>query len=143
MCLFLLFFKHKTAYEMRISDWSSDVCSSDLASGFAEDALLQPTLLAAFPRQMTERFQPTILAHRLRAEIVATELANRMVNRSGIVLPFALAEEEGCALGQVAAAYAVEIGRASCRERVCQSGVDLGGRRTFKKKKHHTQQPSR
>src|SRR3546814_6825767 len=28
-CFF--FFKHKTAYEMRISDWSSDVCSSDLA----------------------------------------------------------------------------------------------------------------
>src|SRR3546814_9946282 len=28
--LFLLFFKQKTAYEMRISDWSSDVCSSDL-----------------------------------------------------------------------------------------------------------------
>src|SRR3546814_3814368 len=28
-CLF--FFKQKTAYEMRISDWSSDVCSSDLA----------------------------------------------------------------------------------------------------------------
>src|SRR3546814_10433876 len=30
----LFFFKQKTAYEMRISDWSSDVCSSDL-SGFA------------------------------------------------------------------------------------------------------------
>src|SRR3546814_7070681 len=32
MCLLLLFFffKQKTAYEMRISDWSSDVCSSDL-----------------------------------------------------------------------------------------------------------------
>src|SRR3546814_5825308 len=28
-----LFFKQKTAYEMRISDWSSDVCSSDLALG--------------------------------------------------------------------------------------------------------------
>src|SRR3546814_8114468 len=28
----LLFFKQKTAYEMRISDWSSDVCSSDLAT---------------------------------------------------------------------------------------------------------------
>src|SRR3546814_7702216 len=27
---FLFFFKQKTAYEMRISDWSSDVCSSDL-----------------------------------------------------------------------------------------------------------------
>src|SRR3546814_7042428 len=29
---FLFFFKQKTAYEMRISDWSSDVCSSDLSS---------------------------------------------------------------------------------------------------------------
>src|SRR3546814_20802497 len=31
VCLFF-FFKQKTAYEMRISDWSSDVCSSDLTS---------------------------------------------------------------------------------------------------------------
>src|SRR3546814_4496922 len=30
MCFFFFFFKQKTAYEMRISDWSSDVCSSDL-----------------------------------------------------------------------------------------------------------------
>src|SRR3546814_11177306 len=30
-CLLLVFFKQKTAYEMRISDWSSDVCSSDLS----------------------------------------------------------------------------------------------------------------
>src|SRR3546814_6469748 len=29
-CAFFFFFKQKTAYEMRISDWSSDVCSSDL-----------------------------------------------------------------------------------------------------------------
>src|SRR3546814_4524950 len=29
---FFVFFKQKTAYEMRISDWSSDVCSSDLSS---------------------------------------------------------------------------------------------------------------
>src|SRR3546814_2805326 len=32
MCVF--FFKQKTAYEMRISDWSSDVCSSDLQFGW-------------------------------------------------------------------------------------------------------------
>src|SRR3546814_10239399 len=39
-CIFLMicigvffFFKQKTAYEMRISDWSSDVCSSDLSPG--------------------------------------------------------------------------------------------------------------
>src|SRR3546814_5189573 len=31
------FFKQKTAYEMRISDWSSDVCSSDLAGGMHLD----------------------------------------------------------------------------------------------------------
>src|SRR3546814_14190962 len=30
MYIFFFFFKQKTAYEMRISDWSSDVCSSDL-----------------------------------------------------------------------------------------------------------------
>src|SRR3546814_9046133 len=29
-CLYFFFFKQKTAYDMRISDWSSDVCSSDL-----------------------------------------------------------------------------------------------------------------
>src|SRR3546814_7883867 len=39
-CLFLIFllfffFKQKTAYEMRISDWSSDVCSSDLPEAMA------------------------------------------------------------------------------------------------------------
>src|SRR3546814_3052463 len=31
LVIFVFFFKHKTAYEMRISDWSSNVCSSDLA----------------------------------------------------------------------------------------------------------------
>src|SRR3546814_12928931 len=31
---FFFFFKQKTAYEMRISDWSSDVCSSDLREAF-------------------------------------------------------------------------------------------------------------
>src|SRR3546814_2613716 len=35
MCVFF-FFKKKTAYEMRISDWSSDVCSSDLALLWAD-----------------------------------------------------------------------------------------------------------
>src|SRR3546814_1264312 len=34
MCYFFFFFKQKTAYELRISDWSSDVCSSDLFQKF-------------------------------------------------------------------------------------------------------------
>src|SRR3546814_8225279 len=35
-----VFFKQKTAYEMRISDWSSDVCSSDLSDGPSADRKL-------------------------------------------------------------------------------------------------------
>src|SRR3546814_10278843 len=36
MCsCFLFFFKQKTAYELRISDWSSDVCSSDLVASYS------------------------------------------------------------------------------------------------------------
>src|SRR3546814_4162473 len=34
---FVFFFKQKTAYEMRISDWSSDVCSSDLFALYTDD----------------------------------------------------------------------------------------------------------
>src|SRR3546814_18324389 len=48
MCCLFFFFKQKTAYEMRISDWSSDVCSSDLyitpdAIGATLDAAMQQT----------------------------------------------------------------------------------------------------
>src|SRR3546814_16411968 len=41
LCVRLFFFfKQKTAYEMRISDWSSDVCSSDLATDVVLGALI-------------------------------------------------------------------------------------------------------
>src|SRR3546814_7731233 len=39
LCRYFFFFKQKTAYEMRISDWSSDVCSSDLEHTVAANAL--------------------------------------------------------------------------------------------------------
>src|SRR3546814_2600241 len=47
------FFKQKTAYEMRISDWSSDVCSSDLSpsSGWSRTICL-PVLVVAMRRRM-------------------------------------------------------------------------------------------
>src|SRR3546814_12619441 len=41
--IFFFFFKQKTAYEMRISDWSSDVCSSDLF------AAIKDSFIAVFP----------------------------------------------------------------------------------------------
>src|SRR3546814_14552876 len=37
LCVCFFFFKQKTAYEMRISDWSSDVCSSDLKRVYWSD----------------------------------------------------------------------------------------------------------
>src|SRR3546814_4522895 len=43
----LLFFKQKTAYEMRISDWSSDVCSSDLLAKIAKHVLCDHRRLLA------------------------------------------------------------------------------------------------
>src|SRR3546814_11684346 len=55
-CCFF-FFKQKTAYEMRISDWSSDVCSSDLADLFerhrqALGHFLRGRLAAAFVEEL-------------------------------------------------------------------------------------------
>src|SRR3546814_8082014 len=48
MCCCVVFvFKQKTAYEMRISDWSSDVCSSDL--------ILLNSVSEAFPRGLANR----------------------------------------------------------------------------------------
>src|SRR3546814_8134309 len=44
--IFFFFFKQKTAYEMRISDWSSDVCSSDLLSLFSRDTIALSTAIA-------------------------------------------------------------------------------------------------
>src|SRR3546814_9199176 len=38
-CVFFVVFKQKTAYEMRISDWSSDVCSSDLRASQARPVI--------------------------------------------------------------------------------------------------------
>src|SRR3546814_2497296 len=45
------FFKQKTAYEMRISDWSSDVCSSDLRSGAALSAGRRADRLRRYSRR--------------------------------------------------------------------------------------------
>src|SRR3546814_5257460 len=94
-CVF--FFKQKTAYEMRISDWSSDVCSSDLpaTAGIAaiQDNLFDPPFLL-----------PPLLGERQRIlEFLENDLDN--------ALQFALL---------LRGEMVQEIGRASCRERVCQ-----------------------
>src|SRR3546814_7144876 len=53
MLYVLFFFKQKTAYEMRISDWSSDVCSSDLAQPQpVPQKAVAPPVAAAPPQQV-------------------------------------------------------------------------------------------
>jgi len=80
-------------------------------SSLDEDDSLLPTLLAAFPSPMRESYRKEILAHRLRNELIATKLANRIVNRIGMIHPYELAEEEGASLDHVAAAFV-------CAERI-------------------------
>src|SRR3546814_8399156 len=88
----IFFFKQKTAYEMRISDWSSDVCSSDLLE-IVPAADLRDEVARA-------RFVDAVQA-------VAPQV-------SGVPVTIV---EAGRA---VVIAFAQEIGRASCRESVCQ-----------------------
>src|SRR3546814_17723543 len=55
-CFFL--FKQKTAYEMRISDWSSDVCSSDLVCNLIDGWVALYTLLEDGRRQIVQLVLP-------------------------------------------------------------------------------------
>src|SRR3546814_7042226 len=99
VCIFF-FFKQKTAYEMRISDWSSDVCSSDL---IRDDVV---HMRIAFERhQLVDRDRSW---HADAAEIVAFQVEQHDV--LGTLLEvLAQHRTQRC-----------EIGRASWRERVCQ-----------------------
>ena len=74
-------------------------------STLPDEATLTETLFAAFPLPMRKKYKEQIESHRLRREIVATKLANQIVNRLGMIHPFELAEEEGVELAQVAAAF--------------------------------------
>src|SRR3546814_5276451 len=95
--LFVVFFKQKTAYEMRISDWSSDVCSSDLREG----APLQ------WRRMLDFMVDPGVPPARVIA-IVEDEMRELSIPN------VARTPAPSCVLKRF------EIGRASCRERVCQ-----------------------
>src|SRR3546814_8869425 len=98
------FFKQKTAYELRISDWSSDVCSSDLrlrAVGAAQVAQLveqwteNPRVGGSNPPLGTIPFQ-----------VLSSAAAENPGHPGRLSAPLRSAE--------------IQIGRASCRERVCQ-----------------------
>jgi glutamate dehydrogenase len=73
----------------------------------SDDKLVLPQLFDAFPKPMRKAHADAIRAHRLRNEIIATKVANRLVNRLGPGLAFDLTEEEGASLQQVVAAFLV------------------------------------
>ncbi len=72
------------------------------SSAVPDDPGLEDELLAAFPKAMRRKY---IAGHRLRREIIATKIANRMINRLGLIPSFELTEEEGATLAQVGAAF--------------------------------------
>ena len=76
-----------------------------LHSEVVDDPLLIPDLEMAFPPQLRERYAPQMQQHRLRRELIATKLANALVNRGGLTLAFDLAEETGMHLDHVAAMF--------------------------------------
>src|SRR3546814_5076372 len=91
VCFF--FFKQKTAYEMRISDWSSDVCSSDLPE---QKAWIQERIEGIRNQtHFTDKGKRAILER-----LTAAETFERFLDRKYTGTK--------------------QIGRASCRERVCQ-----------------------
>src|SRR3546814_13926371 len=74
--VYVFLFKQKTAYEMRISDWSSDVCSSDLlrAVGREEarhETRVLPGGLATKRRESREMFEPFAPDRRDAAQLVS------------------------------------------------------------------------
>src|SRR3546814_2467016 len=80
LSLFFFFFKQKTAYEMRISDWSSDVCSSDLDLGATDDGF------DAFRTQLARHFLPDFVGQMIDDVMVheAHLLALRDLARLGV-----------------------------------------------------------
>ncbi len=70
-----------------------------------DDPSLADSLIGYFPSAMRSRFKRQIEGHQLRREIIATMLANRVINRMGLVHPFELSEEEGVGLGDICASF--------------------------------------
>src|SRR3546814_1281437 len=79
--LSLFFFKQKTAYEMRISDWSSDVCSSDLVGRQGPAVRRRPAAAVAIGLlrgRVEDARQVARLVHQRRAVAVARSAARRV-----------------------------------------------------------------
>src|SRR3546814_3088723 len=97
LLFYVFFFKQKTAYEMRISDWSSDVCSSDLGRVKPEGDSGGWKRRCVHGRRCVDPAAQCRGPHHIMPHVAALIAGSRSPR-----------------------ARATEIGRASCRERVCQ-----------------------
>ena len=76
-------------------------------SNLPDDPQLEQDLTHYFPPVLAERLGPAIAKHRLRREIIATVVANDLVNRGGITFMAETRERTGRSAGDIARAYAV------------------------------------
>ena len=78
-----------------------------LESGLDGDHFVDRELLHYFPQPLQKRFPDQVRGHRLAREIIATVVANELINRAGISFVFRLEEETGANAADVARAYLV------------------------------------
>src|SRR3546814_15897718 len=111
----VFFFKQKTAYEMRMSDWSSDVCSSDLLQDALHDHQPQPPAVRTMLAQgRCAGEQPCAHLGRDAQASIADPHFDSLARAAQPYL------DTGARRAVANGVIQQEIGRASCRERVCQ-----------------------
>src|SRR3546814_5955341 len=113
------FFKQKTSYELRISDWSSDVCSSDLKAGSFDgsnpvDLTFDPETVVGYEIGMKRasydnRFLLNVAAFRSEYQDLQVSIFNPETTRNTV-------QNVGSSISH----GIEEIGRATWRERVCK-----------------------
>ncbi len=84
-----------------------DVFEALLASDLCEDPFVVEELRSYFPPRMREKYGAHMTRHRLRREIIATYVANNMINRMGTTFPYRIREHTGANAPDVARAYLV------------------------------------
>src|SRR3546814_19733190 len=119
--MLFFFFKQKTAYEMRISDWSSDVCSSDLLmmDAFLTCRLVVDTGMNTLGWSL-EQAREYMREHSFMSE---REIESETLRYS-------------CGIPGQSLAYKLGDRQSVVQGKSVSVRVDLGGRRIIKKKKH-------
>ncbi|MFN6934190.1 MAG: NAD-glutamate dehydrogenase [Tsuneonella sp.] len=74
-------------------------------SALPDDPALVDLLIGYFPPAMQKDYRRQIEGHQLRRAIIATQLANMIINRMGLIHPFELSEEEGVGLAEICSAF--------------------------------------